>query len=174
MELTVNSVAHAAMAAKGRYHFNPTAPGTFLKLCGPNYVYVDMITHDFCGSPLTTDIPLSKCRTWDIQIFEIEDHLACLHQHRVAMMPIIAGEAEFLRRTPMVSDCAPDNEVGNIVTGLCPTGTYMLAELAGETISYSSPCLGNLVQVITGPSLADYFCLFYVRHSYRVELISFR
>lgn len=58
MELTVDRAHQAAMAAEGHYHFNPTAPGTFLELAGPNYVYDDMITYDFRGSPLTTDIPL--------------------------------------------------------------------------------------------------------------------
>lgn len=79
------------------------------------------------------------------------------------MFPIFLGEASFLRLYEPMREGAPDNEMGNIIVGLCPTGTTLLVELAGSTISYTAPVIGNHVLIIhlsahSPTSLLPKFC----------------
>lgn len=132
-----------------------------------------MLIEDFRSIPLTTDIPLSECRTWDTQIFNPEDHVESLHQHRLSMFPIVARGAEFLRAYPPLVGAAPDNEITSICVGLCPRAAHLLVELVGDTISFTTPMVGKHIQIISKSGPNSYFCIFYIRYLYIVGVIHF-
>lgn len=107
MELTITHHERTTIEARGGYHFDAYRRGTFERLVGPSHATDDLLIEYFRSSPCSSDIPFSRCRTWDTQTFNYQKHAACMHKHRMTMHSIVTGEAEFLRDYPHFKELHP-------------------------------------------------------------------